>query len=83
MGDFKDGAFRLAIETKSDILPLAIAGTQNSIPPLSWKMSYSKGLLCVGKPISTKNMKLEDVEDLKQQTISQIQQMYKALENQL
>jgi len=80
LGDFKDGAFRLAIETKSDILPLAIAGTQNSIPPLSWKMSYAKGLVTVGVPISTKNMTLDNLEILKQQTRTQIEQMYKTLE---
>jgi 1-acyl-sn-glycerol-3-phosphate acyltransferase len=43
LGEFKEGAFRLAIETKADILPLAVAGTNHSIPVHSWKMAKSKG----------------------------------------
>ena len=36
MGKFKDGAFRLAHDSKSDILPLVIEGTSRAIPKSGW-----------------------------------------------
>jgi 1-acyl-sn-glycerol-3-phosphate acyltransferase len=36
MGKFKDGAFRLAHETKTDILPLVIDGTSKVVPKTGW-----------------------------------------------
>jgi 1-acyl-sn-glycerol-3-phosphate acyltransferase len=38
LGQFKDGAFRLAIETQRDLLPIAISGSWDAIRPGSWKM---------------------------------------------
>jgi len=82
MGDFKDGAFRLAIETQSDLLPLAVAGTDKCIPVSSWKMGYSRGLVRVGSVISTNGMSPEspaDIEKLKRLARQQIQDMYEQL----
>ncbi|WP_224363305.1 lysophospholipid acyltransferase family protein [Hyalangium versicolor] len=62
---FKDGAFRLAIETGADILPLAVSGTRRALPKHSWRFARSKGLVTVGTPISTQGMTLADVERLK------------------
>ena len=33
---FQDGAFRLAVETQTPILPLAIDGTMNALPTQGW-----------------------------------------------
>jgi 1-acyl-sn-glycerol-3-phosphate acyltransferase len=62
---FKDGAFRLAIETGADVLPLAVSGTRRALPKHSWRFATAKGLVTVGTPISTKGMTLADVERLK------------------
>jgi len=62
---FKDGAFRLAIETGADVLPVAIAGTREALPKHSWKFGRSEGRVTVGTPISTAGMTLADVEGLK------------------
>ncbi|MCP3100506.1 1-acyl-sn-glycerol-3-phosphate acyltransferase [Myxococcus sp. K15C18031901] len=62
---FKDGAFRLAIETQADVLPLAVSGTRRALPKHSWRFATSRGLVTVGTPISTKGMTLDDVEKLK------------------
>jgi len=72
MGEFKDGAFRLAIETQSDILPLAVVGTYEAIKPDSWKMGKANGFVSVGTPISTKGMTIEDVPKLREQAKLQI-----------
>jgi len=75
LGEFKDGAFRLAIETESDVLPIAVAGTDKAIAVSHWKMCPAKGLVIVGKPISTKNMTIDDLESLKKKARRQIQEM--------
>jgi len=75
MQEFRDGAFRLAIETQCEILPLAVAGTYKCLPAGSWKMSPAKGRCLVGTPISTKGMTLEDVEKLKLMARRQIEEL--------
>lgn len=69
---FKDGAFRLAIETGADILPLAVSGTRQSLPKHSWRFARSKALVTVGTPISTQGMTLADLERLKAMAREQI-----------
>lgn len=65
---FKDGAFRLAIENGSDILPIAIAGTQHALPKHSAVFGPARAYVTVGTPISTAGLTLEDLEDLKTRT---------------
>jgi 1-acyl-sn-glycerol-3-phosphate acyltransferase len=73
---FKDGAFRLAIETHADVLPVAVAGTRDALPKHSWKFGFARGLVTVGQPISTESMTMDDLETLKQRTRAQIEQLY-------
>ena len=72
---FKDGAFRLAIQNGADVLPVAVAGTREALPKHSWRFGFSKGLVMVGKPISTTTMTRQDVATLKQAAREQIEQM--------
>jgi 1-acyl-sn-glycerol-3-phosphate acyltransferase len=76
---FKDGAFRLAIENQADILPCALAGTAPALRKGSFLMGFSRGFITVGKPISTKDMKLEDVEKLREMTRAQIIELLKEI----
>jgi 1-acyl-sn-glycerol-3-phosphate acyltransferase len=80
---FKDGAFRLALETGADILPIAVAGTRNALPKHSWKFGYARGLVSVGTPISTKGMTLRDLQPLKANTREQIERLYADLTREL
>jgi 1-acyl-sn-glycerol-3-phosphate acyltransferase len=64
---FKTGAFRLAIETGADILPLAVVGTHTALRKHDWKAGYSRGLLAIGEPISTEGLSSKDVAQLTQQ----------------
>jgi len=79
MGEFKDGAFRLAIEAQADLCPLALAGTEDSLAVSSFIFGHSKAVVTVGKPISTKGMTLDDVEKLKEAARKQIETMYKEI----
>lgn len=72
---FKDGAFRLAIETGSDILPVAVAGTRKALPKHSWKFNFSKGVVKVGKPIPTTGLNTDHIDALKAAARLQIETM--------
>ncbi|MGZ6097371.1 MAG: lysophospholipid acyltransferase family protein [Myxococcaceae bacterium] len=72
---FKDGAFRLAIDTGADVLPLAVAGTREALPKHSWRFGRSEGRVTVGTPISTAGMTLADVESLKARTRAEIERL--------
>jgi 1-acyl-sn-glycerol-3-phosphate acyltransferase len=72
---FKDGAFRLAIETGADVLPMAVSGTRRALPKHSWRFATARALVTVGTPISTKGMTLADVERLKTLARDQIVQL--------
>ncbi len=63
---FKPGAFRLALETGVDILPIAITGTADTLPKHSWKYSREKRHMkaLVGDPISVKGLTEEDLPAL-------------------
>jgi 1-acyl-sn-glycerol-3-phosphate acyltransferase len=70
---FKDGAFRLAIETGYPILPVAVAGTRHAIPKNSWIFGVKcQARIEVMAPIETKGMTTDDVETLKNQARDQI-----------
>ena len=72
LGPFKDGAFRLAIETKSALLPLAVAGTHDALPKHDWRFGRSRGRVMVGTPIDTSRMTIEDVPKLRDEARAQI-----------
>jgi 1-acyl-sn-glycerol-3-phosphate acyltransferase len=77
---FKDGAFRLAIETGADVLPMAVAGTKTALPKHSWRFGFSKGLVTVGEPIPTLGKTLADLEDIKADARAQIERMVAVLD---
>ena len=76
---FKDGAFRLAIETGADVLPLAVCGTRQALPKHSWRFSTSHARVTVGTPISTQGMTLDDLERLKGLARAQIEALRASL----
>ena len=57
LGDFQNGAFKLAIKEKVPILPILIQGTKNAIPKGSWR--FTTRISCVLKvlpPIETSGL---------------------------
>jgi 1-acyl-sn-glycerol-3-phosphate acyltransferase len=54
MGEFQNGAFKLAIKEKVPILPILIQGTRDAIPKGSWRFTTSTScLIKVLPPIDT------------------------------
>ena len=69
---FKDGAFRLAIQSQAQVLPLAVSGTRRALPKHSWRFEKAQARVAVGTPLSTVGMTLDDVPLLKEQARAQI-----------
>jgi 1-acyl-sn-glycerol-3-phosphate acyltransferase len=65
MQGFKDGAFRLAIDSGADVLPMAVAGTEGALVKDDWRPRRARGAMMIGKPISTAGMTVADVPKLK------------------
>jgi 1-acyl-sn-glycerol-3-phosphate acyltransferase len=66
--DFKDGAFRLAIQTGAPILPLAVVGTRDALVKHDWRFGYSNAELRVLEPIETTGLTKSDVPELRERT---------------
>jgi 1-acyl-sn-glycerol-3-phosphate acyltransferase len=76
---FKDGAFRLAIESGADVLPIAVAGTRRALPKHSWRFSRARALVTMGTALSTRGMTVADIPRLKEAAREQIEALRRAL----
>ena len=69
MGEFKNGAFKLAIKEGRAILPVYIGGTREAIPKGGWIFKTKvSGRLVVLPPISVSGLKTADFEALRDLT---------------
>jgi 1-acyl-sn-glycerol-3-phosphate acyltransferase len=64
LGQFRDGAFRLAIEAGVDVVPLAISGAAQSLPKRSFVFRPSTAMLRVLPPVSTAGLSPGDARRL-------------------
>lgn len=73
MREFKDGAFRLALETQTPILPLAVAGTQRALRKHDWRVGDADARLIVGSPIDVSRYGPGELARLKADTRREIE----------
>jgi 1-acyl-sn-glycerol-3-phosphate acyltransferase len=64
LGEFREGAFRLAIEAGVDIVPLALAGTGAGLPKHSIVFAPTTATLTVLPPVSTAGLTASDAPRL-------------------
>jgi 1-acyl-sn-glycerol-3-phosphate acyltransferase len=64
---FKDGAFRLAIDTQVPMLPMVVKGTATALRKRSWKLGKSVAEVRVLEPVETAGMTTADVPRLREQ----------------
>jgi 1-acyl-sn-glycerol-3-phosphate acyltransferase len=69
---FRDGAFRLAIDTGTPIVPMAVAGTRNAMAPNSMKFNRARAVVRVLAPVETAGLTREDVPALRDQVRDRI-----------
>ncbi len=80
---FKDGAFRLAIENKVPILPLAVAGTRHAMAKGSFQFRRANAACRVLDPIETAELTLADVSALRDRTRTIIDEARRTLQREL
>lgn len=68
LGEFKDGAFRVAVQSGVPILPLAVLGTRDALVKHDWRFGYSRAEVRVLDPIPTDGLTKADVESLRDRT---------------
>ncbi len=72
---FKEGAFRVAIDTQQSILPLAVIGAGRLMPPGKGKIQPGRIQIIVGDPIHVELYTQNSITDLKDKTLSMIKEM--------
>lgn len=63
---FKEGAFRLAVDSGVPILPLVVQGTRTALPKHGWRFGRSDAEVRVLAPIETAGLTTKDVPALTQ-----------------
>jgi 1-acyl-sn-glycerol-3-phosphate acyltransferase len=80
---FKDGAFRLAIETGAPILPMAVAGTRHAMAKHSFRFRRARAEVRVLPPIETAGLTMADLPELRDRTRAIIDEARRALAREL
>ena len=68
LGEFKDGAFRIAIDAGVPVLPLAVIGTRDALIKHDWRFGSSDAEVRVLDPIPTQGLTRADVPALRDRT---------------
>jgi len=68
LAEFKDGAFKIAIQAGAPILPLAVLGSRTALIKHDWRFGYSHAEVRVLDPIPTDGLTKADVGDLRDRT---------------
>jgi 1-acyl-sn-glycerol-3-phosphate acyltransferase len=78
--EFKDGAFRLAVQLGLPILPLAVIGTRDALIKHDWRFGYSNAEVRVLAPIETTGMTKRDTPALRERTHQAIAEALAAMQ---
>lgn len=68
LGEFKEGAFRVAIQMGVPVIPLAVIGTRDALIKRDWRFGYSDAEVRILEPIPTDGMTKTDVPALRDRT---------------
>lgn len=72
---FKDGAFRIAIDTQQPILPMVVVGAGPLMPPGTVRMKPGRVKIIVAPEIATEGLTVDDQPALKQKTFEVMKKM--------
>lgn len=72
---FKDGAFRIAVDTQQPILPMVVIGAGRLMPPGTINLRPGKVKVVVGQEILTAGLSTQDIPELKQKTFKAMQDL--------
>lgn len=72
---FKDGAFRMAVDTQQPLLPLVVIGAGALMPPGTINLKPGHIKVVIGKEIPVEGLTVADVPALKEQTFNAMRKM--------
>ena len=72
--NYKDGAFRIAIEQSVPIVPITIPNNFNVLPDGEWLIKDNRIKIIVHEPIDTVNLTIDDMPQLKENVRNLIQE---------
>jgi 1-acyl-sn-glycerol-3-phosphate acyltransferase len=72
---FKDGAFRIAIDTQEPILPMVVVGAGPLMPPGTLRLKPGKVKVVVAPEIATTGLSYDDIPKLKRQTFEVMKEL--------
>ena len=72
---FKDGAFRIAIDTQQPVLPIVVLGAGRLMPPGTIDLKPGLIRIYVGKEIATSGLSVQEMKDLKAKTFDVMTEM--------
>jgi len=72
---FKDGAFRLAVDTQETLLPLVVVGAGPLMPPGTVRLRPGLIRVFVGEPVSAAGLGVSDVPALKEKVYDQMKEI--------
>jgi 1-acyl-sn-glycerol-3-phosphate acyltransferase len=75
---FKDGAFRIAIDSQLPIVPLVVVGAGPLMRPGTLTIKPGKINVVAGKPIPVEGLTTDDVQTLKQKVFDTMLEIYKS-----
>jgi 1-acyl-sn-glycerol-3-phosphate acyltransferase len=75
---FKDGAFRIAIDSQLPIVPLVVVGAGPLMPPGTLTIKPGKIKVIAGEPIPVEGLTTDDTQALKQKTFERMLEIYKS-----
>ena len=76
--DFGTGFMRLALQTRSPIVPVAILGTRRILPKGGWRIRPGPIILRFGQPIATEEYGVERRDELIEEVRARVQEMLEA-----
>lgn len=80
--EFKAGAFKVALEGKFDLLPIAIAGTREAIPKYSWRIKRRAPLYFkILEPVSLADSSLDQLDRIRSDTRTKIIKEFQRLKS--
>jgi len=80
---FRNGAFKVAVDTGTPILPLALAGTSGALAKGSFLMAPARAEVRVLEPIETKGLTASDVPALRDRVRATIDEARKQIQREL